>query len=105
MPKSKARAARGGVGESKRRPIARKPKPPEPVKVKVREERDDDEAPAKNVRKDHNHAGYDLEGSATRPSRKSTRRAANRLKPDSNLHRRTIRKVRSPKSRSQMRGA
>lgn len=55
----------------------------------------------------HNHATYALEAAdpSVRPSRKSTRRASNRAKPDANLHRRQTRRVRSPASRSQMRGA
>lgn len=55
----------------------------------------------------HNHATYALEDAdpSGRPSRKSTRRASNRAKPDANLHRRQTRRVRSPESRSQMRGA
>ncbi|NUQ76834.1 MAG: hypothetical protein HUU21_25145 [Polyangiaceae bacterium] len=46
-------------------------------------------------------ASYELEDSATdRPSRKSTRRAENRAKPDSNLKRRQVRKTSSPKERA-----
>ncbi len=40
------------------------------------------------------------EVSATKPSRKSTRRSANRMKRDSNLARRTERKVSSPEARA-----
>lgn len=47
-------------------------------------------------------ASYALEDSATdRPSRKSTRRAENRAKPDSNLQRRQVRKTSSPKARAE----
>ena len=64
-----------------------------------------DEAEAKNLRRDHDKASYELEASSTsRPSRKSTRRGANRQKPDSQLKRRQTRKVRSPQSRHAMRG-
>lgn len=42
-----------------------------------------------------------LEDSQTgRPSRKSTRRAKNRVKPDSNLRRRQVRRDRSPENRA-----
>ena len=41
-----------------------------------------------------------IEFSATRPSRKSTRKSANRSKRDSNLARSTKRSVRSPKARA-----
>ena len=58
-----------------------------------------DEADQKNLRKDHDRASYELEASSGRPSRKSTRRGANRVKPDSQLKRRQTRKVRSPKAR------
>jgi hypothetical protein len=42
-----------------------------------------------------------LEDSLGQPTRKSTRRAANRAKPSSNLTRRQIRRSTSPKSRAQ----
>lgn len=46
-------------------------------------------------------AGYVLEDSANDiPSRKSTRKGANRLKPDANLHRQQTRKSRSPAARA-----
>ncbi len=46
-------------------------------------------------------AAYEAEGgNPTKPSRKSTRRSSNRSKPDSNLHRRQTRAVRSPKARA-----
>lgn len=45
-------------------------------------------------------ASFALETSATRPSRKSTRKSANRAKPDSNLHRRAIRLARAPEERA-----
>lgn len=66
-----------------------------------------DAAPQKNLRKDHNKASYELETTDTskRPSRKSTRRGANRIKPDSQLRRRATRAVRSPKNRHAMRAA
>lgn len=63
-----------------------------------------DEADQKNLRKDHDKASYELEASRGRPSRKSTRRGANRVKPDSQLKRRQTRKVRSPQARHDMRG-
>lgn len=63
-----------------------------------------DEAGEKNLRKDHDRASYELEASSGRPSRKSTRRGANRVKPDSQLKRRQTREVRSPKARHAMRG-
>lgn len=53
----------------------------------------------KNRRKDHDKASYELEASKGRPSRKSTRRGANRVKPDSQLKRRQTRAVRSPAAR------
>lgn len=47
------------------------------------------------------HATYSLEISATqRPSRKSTRRASNRIKNDSQLQRRQLRKTKSSKTRA-----
>jgi hypothetical protein len=46
-------------------------------------------------------ASYELEDSATgTPSRKSTRRAENRAKPDSQLKRRQVRKTSSPQERA-----
>jgi len=52
------------------------------------------------------HATYHLEISATeRPSRKSTRRASNHSKNDSQLQRRQLRKTRSPKARATMAAA
>jgi hypothetical protein len=45
-------------------------------------------------------ASWVLEDSAKRPSRKSTRKASNRAKPDSNLRRRQMRRTRSPKVRA-----
>ena len=46
-------------------------------------------------------ASWVLEDSAkARPSRKSTRKASNRIKPDANLHRRQTRRVSAPKSRA-----
>jgi hypothetical protein len=65
-----------------------------------------DEANEKNLRKDHDKASYELEATAAgkRPTRKSTRRGANRQKPDSQLKRRQTRKIRSPESRHAMRG-
>lgn len=46
-------------------------------------------------------ASWVLEDSAKdRPSRKSTRKASNRAKPDSNLRRRQVRRTRSPKARA-----
>lgn len=64
-------------------------------------------AAQKNLRKDHDKATYELESTdaAARPSRKSTRRGANRVKPDSQLKRRHTRAIRSPQSRHAMRGA
>lgn len=62
-----------------------------------------DDAEQKNLRKDHDKASYELEASAGRPSRKSTRGSANRQKPDSQLKRRQTRKVSSPQSRHAMR--
>ena len=58
-------------------------------------------SPEKNLRKDHDKASYELEAAADgkRPTRKSTRRSANRQKPDSQLKRRQTRKVRSPENR------
>src|SRR5204863_8780573 len=60
----------------------------------------------RNKRGNDTNAIYALEDNnpAKRPSRKSTRGSSNRIKPDSNLRRRQTRKVRSPQSRSQMRG-
>jgi hypothetical protein len=63
-----------------------------------------DEVEQKNLRKDHDKATYELEASRGRPSRKSTRRGANGVKPDSQLKRRQTRKVRSPQNRHAMRG-
>jgi hypothetical protein len=46
-------------------------------------------------------ASYELEDSATgQPSRKSTRRSENRIKPDSQLKRRQVRKTSSPQERA-----
>ena|SRR5688572_23637422 len=45
-------------------------------------------------------AAYALEDSSTRPSRKSTRRARNRQKPDSNLKRRHTRTMTSASQRA-----
>jgi hypothetical protein len=71
------------------------------------ERREDLPTDLRNVRKDKNRATYALEGGSPtkRPPRKSTRGSSNRSKPDSNLRRRATRAARSPKNRSQMRGA
>jgi len=61
-------------------------------------------ADEKNIRKDHDKATHELEASEGRPSRVSTRRGANRIKPDSQLRRRATRAARSPKNRHAMRG-
>lgn len=69
-------------------------------------------AVAKNLKVDKNDtkskgkSAYELEASTpgTRPSRKSSRGGANRLKPDSQQRRQTMRAVRSPKHRNAMRG-
>jgi hypothetical protein len=115
MPKKKVRRARGGVGESRRQQASRRiARPQMPRAADTKPSAEEKRAPnpeplSKNLRndKDKNRATYELEGTAKgkRPSRKSTRRSSNRMKPDSNLRRRTTRAVRSPKSRSQMRGA
>jgi hypothetical protein len=57
---------------------------------------------ARNVRVDRgDHATHELEDSGSgRPSRKSTRKAAHRAKPDAQLHRRAIRKTHAPGSRA-----
>jgi hypothetical protein len=57
-------------------------------------------------RKDKGKATHELEASnpAKRPSRKSTRGGANHIKPDSQLRRRVVRALRSPKNRQAMRG-
>jgi hypothetical protein len=57
---------------------------------------------ARNVsRRAGRKAGVALEGSQTdRPSRKSTRKSANRSKPDSNLKRRETRRTSAPKTRA-----
>jgi hypothetical protein len=53
-----------------------------------------------NAHLNRNAATFALEiSSSGRPTRKSTRKAANRSKPDSNLHRRQIRRARSPRAR------
>ncbi|HEY6559557.1 MAG TPA: hypothetical protein VI072_19880 [Polyangiaceae bacterium] len=47
-------------------------------------------------------ASYALEESAGKPSRKSTRGSANRMKADSQLVRRAMRAVRSPENRARV---
>lgn len=61
---------------------------------------------SRNVKVDRaDHETHDLEDSGTgRPSRKSTRKGANRVKPDSQLRRRAVRRARSPEARSASRG-
>lgn len=61
---------------------------------------------ARNVKVDRGkHETHDLEDSGSgRPSRKSTRKGANRVKPDSQLRRRAVRRARSPEARSASRG-
>jgi hypothetical protein len=56
----------------------------------------------RNVQADRGeHQTYDLEDSGNgRASRKSTRKAAHRSKPDSQLRRRQMRRVRAPKTRA-----
>ena len=47
------------------------------------------------------HPTHGLEDSATgRPTRKSTRKGANRVKPDSQLRRRAVRQSQSPEARA-----
>jgi hypothetical protein len=56
---------------------------------------------ARNLKKNGStKAAVALEDSREQPSRKSTRRSANRSKPSSNLTRRQKRRVRSPKARA-----
>ncbi len=55
---------------------------------------------ARNTKLRRAGMGYTLEDSATKPSRKSTRKSANRAKSGSQLARRTRRKVHSPKARA-----
>ena len=56
----------------------------------------------RNSKKDDAGMTHALEDSAkTRPSRKSTRRGTNRVKPDSQLTRRTKRAIRSPRARAE----
>jgi hypothetical protein len=80
------------------------------VRVKAKSKKQERTARAgeveqKNLRKDHDKASYELEASRSdRPSRKSTRRGANRVKAASQLPRRQTRRVRSPRSRHAMRG-
>ena len=61
---------------------------------------------ARNVKVDRGkHETRDLEDSGSgRPSRKSTRKGANRVKPDSQLERRAVRRARSPQARHASRG-
>lgn len=57
---------------------------------------------ARNRKKPYSGATTALEDSATgRPSRKSTRKSANRSKPDSNLQRREMRRTQSPTARAE----
>lgn len=51
------------------------------------------------------HATFDLEDSPKASSRKSTRKTANRAKPDSNLRRRAMRKDSAPKTRARKAGS
>ena len=55
---------------------------------------------ARNTKLRRRRMGYALEDSAAKPSRKSTRKSANRAKSGSKLARRQRRKVRSPKARA-----
>jgi hypothetical protein len=55
---------------------------------------------ARNTKLRGARMGYTLEDSAGKPSRKSTRKSANRAKSGSKLARRQKRKVRSPKARA-----
>jgi len=55
---------------------------------------------ARNTKLNRAGMGYTLEDSAQRPSRKSTRKSANRAKSGSKLARAQRRKIRSPKARA-----
>jgi hypothetical protein len=55
---------------------------------------------ARNTKRRRRGMGYTLEDSAGKPSRKSTRRSANRAKSGSKLARQHQRKIRSPKARA-----
>jgi hypothetical protein len=55
---------------------------------------------ARNTKLNRAGMGYTLEDSAGKPSRKSTRKSANRGKSGSQLQRKQRRKVRSPKARA-----
>jgi hypothetical protein len=55
---------------------------------------------ARNTKLNRAGMGYALEDSARKPSRKSTRKSANRLKSGSKLARAQRRKIRSPKARA-----
>ena len=61
---------------------------------------------ARNVKVDRaEHETRELEDSGSgKPSRKSTRKGANRVKPDSQLQRRAVRRARSPEARHASRG-
>jgi len=61
----------------------------------------------KNDKRSKGKSTHDLEARAPgkRPSRKSTRRGANHIKPDAQQRRQTMRAVRSPKSRHASRSA
>ncbi len=121
MSKRKKTRARGGTGESRKsmNMPARKAKPGSKKQAVSRDGgqsvRKDTRRPRatigstayRNMRGSDKGESYSLEDSnpEKRPSRKSTRGSSNRIKPDSNLRRRQTRRVRSPQSRSQMRGA
>ncbi|MBX3230797.1 MAG: hypothetical protein KIT84_01160 [Labilithrix sp.] len=100
------RGAKGDVEANRRGPIAedRREAPEEMVtKAKPKNlksaDKDDKKSKGKSTR------ALEATAPGTRPSRKSTRRAANHIKADSQQARATKRGVRSPKSRHAMRAA
>jgi hypothetical protein len=99
---SVTRAMDRSVGKRGLRTPAPTRKPTPPARTTKKPAASRREPPAKNDRRLPRRRGmvYRLEESATKPSRKSTRRSANRLKGASKLSRRTRRAKHTPKARA-----
>lgn len=97
-----AQKTKGAKAPARKRPQDKNPGTDKPgVGADARKSGGDSTADRNRSVRAGKKATYELEDSATdRPSRKSTRRAENRIKPDSQLKRRAERKTSSPQERA-----
>jgi|GEM_PF-4626239 len=105
--KAKARTGRGSKKGLDKKPSARREDKREDPREMESNARQKNLKADKNNVKSKGKSTRELEASnpEKRPSRKSKRGGANRIKPDSQLRRRATREVRSAKNRATMQGA